>query len=58
MTVNTNKSVDEKIFTRTATKTKKINIEPKTMRGGTRLWEKLKNSKAESQFSKKNTKLS
>lgn len=37
MTVNTNKSVDEKIFTRTATKTKKINIEPKTMRGGTRL---------------------
>lgn len=32
-----NPSVDHKIFTRTANSTKKINIAPKVMRGGTRL---------------------
>ena len=31
------KKVDEKIFKRTANKTKLINILPNTMRGGTRL---------------------
>lgn len=30
-------AVDEKIFRRTAAKTKKINIDPKNMRGGIRL---------------------
>ena len=34
---NTNKRVDKKIFSRTAASTKKININPKVMRGGTRL---------------------
>lgn len=31
------KKIDAKIFRRTAAKTKKINIEPKAMRGGIRL---------------------
>lgn len=31
------KSIDRKIFKRTATKTKKININPTIMRGGIRL---------------------
>lgn len=31
------KSVDKKIFSRTAAATKKINIAPRVMRGGTRL---------------------
>lgn len=35
--VNTNKRKDGKIFRRTAQNTKKINLAPKTMRGGTRL---------------------
>lgn len=35
--VNTNKRKDTKIFRRTAQNTKKINLAPKTMRGGTRL---------------------
>lgn len=34
---NTNKRVDRKVFSRTAASTKKININPKVMRGGTRL---------------------
>jgi len=34
---NTNHKVDAEIFRRTAAQTKKINIEPKSMRGGTRL---------------------
>ena len=34
---NTRKRVDRKIFKRTAATTKKININPKVMRGGTRL---------------------
>ena len=34
---NTVQSIDRKIFKRTASKTKKINIDPKSMRGGTRL---------------------
>lgn len=34
---STKKSVDKEIFKRTAATTKKINIVPKTMRGGTRL---------------------
>lgn len=34
---NTKKSVDKKIFKRTAATTKKTNITPKVMRGGTRL---------------------
>lgn len=34
---NTRKKVDTKIFRRTAAGTKKININPKVMRGGTRL---------------------
>lgn len=33
----TKATVDHKIFRRTATKTKKINISPKVMRGGIRL---------------------
>ncbi len=33
----TNRLNDHKIFARTAAKTKKINIAPKIMRGGTRL---------------------
>lgn len=33
----TNKKTDSRIFKKTATNTKKINIAPKTMRGGTRL---------------------
>lgn len=33
----TNKRTDSKIFKRTAQTTKKINIAPKVMRGGTRL---------------------
>lgn len=32
-----NKSVDKKVFRRTAIKTKKINIDPKIYRGGIRL---------------------
>ena len=35
--VNTNKRKDAKIFKRTAQTTKKVNLAPKTMRGGTRL---------------------
>lgn len=31
------KAVDEKIFKRTAAKSKKINLEPSNMRGGIRL---------------------
>ena len=34
---NTNKNIDSAIFKRTAASTKKCNISPKTMRGGTRL---------------------
>lgn len=34
---NTRKTVDKKVFKRTAATTKKVNISPKTMRGGTRL---------------------
>lgn len=34
---NTNKRKDRQIFKRTAAGTKKINITPKVMRGGTRL---------------------
>lgn len=33
----TNKAIDANIFRRTAVKTKKINIDPKSMRGGIRL---------------------
>jgi len=33
----TKKETDKQIFKRTAVETKKINIEPKAMRGGTRL---------------------
>lgn len=36
------KRIDEKIFQRTASKTKKINVEPSNMRGGIRLWNFLK----------------
>lgn len=35
--INTNRRKDRKIFKRTAASTKKINIAPKVMRGGTRL---------------------
>ena len=31
------KSRDKRVFTKTANKTKKINVEPKVMRGGIRL---------------------
>ena len=34
---NTVKSTDKNVFKRTAASTKKCNIAPKTMRGGTRL---------------------
>lgn len=34
---NTRKRVDKKIFKRTAASTKKINVAPRTMRGGIRL---------------------
>lgn len=34
---NTSKRVDKKVFKRTAAATKKINVSPKTMRGGIRL---------------------
>ena len=34
---NTNKGKDKNIFKRTAAGTKKINIAPRVMRGGTRL---------------------
>lgn len=34
---NTRKSVDKRVFRRTAATTKKANISPKVMRGGTRL---------------------
>lgn len=34
---NTSKKVDKKIFKRTAASTKKVNVAPKTMRGGIRL---------------------
>lgn len=34
----TKEKKDRKIFSRTAKKTKAINITPKIMRGGTRLW--------------------
>lgn len=37
MAKNTRKSVDRRIFKRTAAATKKVNISPKVMRGGTRL---------------------
>lgn len=33
----TRPSTDKKVFKRTAASTKKVNIAPKTMRGGTRL---------------------
>jgi len=36
-TKNTKKKIDKKVFKRTAATTKKVNISPKTMRGGTRL---------------------
>lgn len=36
-TTNTKRATDKKIFKRTAASTKKINISPKSMRGGTRL---------------------
>lgn len=36
MRKKTNKKVDSKIFRRTAVKSKKVNIEPKIMRGGIR----------------------
>lgn len=35
--INTNRSRDHKIFKRTAANSKKINVSPKVMRGGTRL---------------------
>lgn len=35
--INTNRSEDHKIFKRTASSTKKINVAPKMMRGGIRL---------------------
>ena len=35
--INTNRKRDHKNFARTAKKTKKINVSPKVMRGGTRL---------------------
>ena len=34
---NTSKKVDKQVFKRTAATTKKVNISPKVMRGGTRL---------------------
>ena len=34
---NTRKKVDKRIFSRTAAKTKKINVSQKAMRGGIRL---------------------
>lgn len=34
---NTSKGTDKAVFKRTAASTKKMNISPKTMRGGTRL---------------------
>lgn len=34
---DTNQNVDRNVFRRTAVKTKKINIDPKNMRGGIRL---------------------
>lgn len=37
MAKNTKKRVDKRVFSRTAASTKKINISPKVMRGGTRL---------------------
>ena len=37
---NTRKRVDKKIFKRTAASTKKMNVSPKPMRGGIRLWGK------------------
>lgn len=37
MAKNTRKSVDKRVFRRTAATTKKVNISPKVMRGGTRL---------------------
>ena len=36
----THRKIDQKIFKRTARKTKKINVEPKISRGGIRLWQK------------------
>ena len=35
--VKVKKSIDKKVFKRTAASTKKINIAPRVMRGGTRL---------------------
>ena len=35
--VNTRPHNDKKVFRRTAASTKKINVKPKVMRGGTRL---------------------
>ena len=40
--INTNRKRDHASFARTAKKTKKINVSPKVMRGGTRLWERNK----------------
>lgn len=37
MRKRTNKRTDERIFRRTAVKSKKINVEPRVFRGGTRL---------------------
>lgn len=37
MRKKTNKRVDKKVFTNTARKSKKINLEPLNMRGGIRL---------------------
>lgn len=37
MPINTNRHRDHKIFKRTAATTKKVNVAPRVMRGGTRL---------------------
>lgn len=34
----TNTKIDKKIFKRTAIKTRKVNVKPTSMRGGTRMW--------------------
>ena len=34
----TNPKVDKKVFKRTAIKTRKVNVKPTSMRGGTRMW--------------------
>jgi hypothetical protein len=37
MALKRRKNVDQKVFTRTAKKTKKVNVKPKQYRGGIRL---------------------